>query len=244
MCVGCSANSRQTLGKLGNCTVGCGCASPTRLNLFGCAVFIMADHAEDVEDSGSDHSEIGPTDEWDDGEECRDEDWSVQLYCALCGYRPRPEHDFRCRLHDEVLSNGQTRPRKPMQPSMEESEAMTSAEWVAAMEAHDAAMAEHKAQMDRWQPEWSESINGPSCTAAVAGKCYALPCVRCGGSTVLEGSHTMGFQTDLETLKRNSPWLPEAFGEGINGRVNTSTGEVGRCVRCQLIVSINPGGEE
>ena len=45
------------------------------------------DESEAVEDGDGDDdgSRVVPTDDWDDGEACDDDEWSVQLSCARCG---------------------------------------------------------------------------------------------------------------------------------------------------------------
>ena len=220
-------------------------------SFFGMPAFDESEAVEDG-DGDDDGSRVVPTDDWDDGEACDDDEWSVQLWCARCGARPRPEHGFRCRMHDDTLCNGPTRPVAPLPPRDDESEAMSSDEWVRSMAGHDDAMAEHKRAMDRWEPEWLEPLgDGPEVEPVEAAeRQYPLPCVRCARPTALCGSPTMGFTSRHAQLRSQSPWLPEGYldeggeEEGRQGRVKTNTGEHGACGRCQLNVSIVPGGEE
>ena len=84
---------------------------------------MLGDEAEDVDESAeSEEEESGACDYWDDLAECRDGPGCVLLWCARCGNRPRGAHDFRCRLHDDTLSNGHTRPTPPSPPSDEAAE--------------------------------------------------------------------------------------------------------------------------
>ena len=54
---------------------------------------------------------------WDDGEQAEPDgdggELRITLHCGRCGHRPRPEHGFWCRLHDDQVANGDTRPAVP-----------------------------------------------------------------------------------------------------------------------------------
>ena len=202
----------------------------------------IGDEAQDVEDSDSDREqELLPTDYWDDGAECRDNEGILQLWCALCGNRPRRALSFRCRLHDEMLSNGLSRPVAPLPLTDGAAETMTTAQWVSTMEAQDEAMAAYKEALDHWAPEWVAVENLREIAPTVEQ--YPLPCVRCSGPMVLGGVRTIRLDISCEELRETTPWLPKGYGEGV-GQVNTSTGQHGTCVRCQLVMRITPESEE
>ena len=203
------------------------------------------DAAEELDDDDDD--DVGgcdATENWDDGEECRDSEQSVRVWCRKCGNRPRPEHDFRCRLHNDALANWSTRPVAPLPPSDEASEGMSSEQWVRAMEAFDEAMAEYSAALNRWEPEWTEEADRAA-PSDPPDAIYPLPCVRCRGLTALEGSKTTVVRCSIETLKLNTPWLPDDYqlASGAD-RVSTTTGNIGMCARCDLVISINVDSDE
>ena len=209
---------------------------------------LSSDYAEDIDDVEAEAIVSEPTDCWDDGEECNDPPWSVLLWCKRCGNRPRPEHNFRCRLHDDTVSNGDSRPVAPAQPSNEVAELMSTVEWEAAMEAYFDRMGIHQSAMTRWEPHWLESTAeaaGASDAPALA-HAYPLPCVRCAGPTQsTSSSKGMGFSTSLESLREHTSWLPDAFGDGLGSdRVRSNSVDCGICDHCELMISIHAGEEE
>ena len=200
---------------------------------------MLGDEAEDVDESAeSEEEESGACDYWDYLAECRDGPGCVLLWCARCGNRPRGAHYFRCRLHDDTLSNGHTRPTPPSPPSDEAAEKMNAAAWVRAMEAHDDALATYKEALDRWSPQWLLLENAAE--PPEPSEAFPLPCVRCRGPTELGGSGTKVLSTSYEMLRVRTPWLPAGYLTAGDGEVRVVAGSRGTCVRCQLIVAISP----
>ena len=65
---------------------------------------------------------------------------------------------------------------------------------------------------------------------------FVLPCIRCGGSTALEGrNRSDSVVCSMVRLKAASPWLPEGYGDGVE---SLRMGTYGKCHRCRLVVGI------
>ena len=167
-----------------------------------------------------------PTGRWDDGARCVDKPGGCVLWCSRCGNRPRPAHDFRCRLHDEELSNADERPGYPQ--NVEDK----------------MAIRRYAKDLDEWQPAWLESDEDelPPIDAANA---YPLHCPRCERKTELCGVPGAQFSTNLQRIQMVTDWLPSAYDCSVNAPTatpdrsfNTHAGLWGRCVPCKLLVSI------
>ena len=197
------------------------------------------------------------TGNWDDGEECRDASASgcgiLELWCARCGDRPRPEHLFRCRQHDSDVANAETRPVAPLPLNDEAAEQLNPSEWVALMGEHDQAMTAHKYAMDLWQPEWRDETQ-PTTAADVPDQQYPLPCVRCRHPTAVSGRAGEEFHIDFENVRLDAPWLPVDYdwrpSPGRRGDAGNAAsmlcvrlGQRGVCMRCQLVISLSPWDE-
>jgi hypothetical protein len=190
-------------------------------------------------------------DRWDDGLAVEDESWSIDLWCGRCGRRPRQQSGFCCRLHDEQLHNGATRPTEPTEegflgechgdvPEMPDYEAAAAEmdAWEVAMEGwestlaarheeFDAAIEAHAVNMAVWVPEW-KLVGADAAEDSTPGSVYGLCCPRCGGATELCGRRGgMGFRAKPECLIENTKWLPEAAAAKMMGGVGGGGGRKG-----------------
>ena len=173
-----------------------------------------------------DNLAVEPNGRWDDGAKCIDKEGGLLLWCAKCGHRPRAEHEFRCRLHDEELSNGDERPAAPadLDDKMK--------------------MRRYKKDMDEWQPSFLERDDDepPEVEDKDAYPCH---CPACEGKTIRYDGGAPGtdFATSTRILVSRTEWLTESYKYAANApqavserRFITSTGAYGYCVRCSLLV--------
>ena len=165
-----------------------------------------------------------PSGLWDDGAKCTDKPGGLTLTCSRTGHRPRPEHEFRCRLHDEQLSNAGERPTFPA-------------------DVHDKmAMRRYKKDMDEWQPEWLDEDEDEPPPVDEEDQ-YPLHCPRCEAKTRQCGEEGVQFATALTIIQGATDWLPSSYGMSLNApvpalerRFFTHTGTWGHCVKCKLVV--------
>ena len=169
---------------------------------------------------------VAPTGRWDDGAKCMDQGGGLLLWCAKCGNRPRPEHEFRCRLHDEELSNADERPMFPgnLDDKMK--------------------MRRYKKDMDEWQPEWLERDDDDDEPPPVGeAEAYPCHCPACEGKTVRYGVAGTEFATSTRILVSLTEWLTESYKYAASApeavserRFMAATGMFGHCVKCNLLV--------
>lgn len=172
---------------------------------------------------------VQPTGRWDDGAKCVDRPGGFTLQCSRCGNRPRPDHDFRCRLHDEDLSNGDDRPMYPQNTE------------------DKIAMRRYAKEMDEWQPSWLDVDEEEPLTVDDAGA-YPLPCPRCDAKTEQCGKLAgVTFSTNMQRIMHASEWLPAEYEGAVNAPTPTpdrsfdvDTGVWGRCLKCKLLVNLRP----
>ena len=165
-----------------------------------------------------------PTGRWDDGGKCADVPGGLTLACSVTGLRPRPQHEFRCRMRDELLSNAEDRPVCPT--NLEDK----------------MAMRRYEKDMDEWQPAWLDEDDDevPELDRADA---YPLHCPRCEGKTKRYGEGGLEFSTSLRIVVSATEWLPSSYKYAMNApeavserRFLISTGQFGHCVKCKLLV--------
>jgi hypothetical protein len=178
---------------------------------------------------------VDATGRWDDGQKVRDKPWSLTLQCSRCGSRPRPEHDFRCRQHDDELENAEERPE---QPSLQR--------YANDKDGYERALRLYKQQMDEWTPEWIEKDEDETPSSELdKDRTYPLPCVRCDGQLELCGRAGGGFSQTVDEIKKVTPWLASWYASGVgvgwDGRFDSALGQFGQCRKCQLHVGIEPG---
>ena len=166
-----------------------------------------------------------PSGRWDDGATCFDKPEGLTLYCSRCGNRPRPEHDFRCRLHDEELSNGDDR---PMYPANVEDKM---------------AMRRYAKDMDEWKPSWLEADDDEP-PEIDDERVYPLHCPRCESKTERCGTVGIEFSTNLEIIVKATEWLPSSYPGAVNApeptidrRFLTNVSLWGHCRKCKLLVT-------
>ena len=171
---------------------------------------------------------IEATGRWDDGATCFDQPGGLTLQCSRCGNRPRPGHDFRCRLHNDALSNGDDRPVYPTNVD------------------DKMAMRRYLKDLDDWSPSWLEP-DEEEVAAPEDDKAYPLHCPRCEGKTEQCGAAGVGFSTNLVKIMLATDWLPSSYEGAVNAptptpdrRFETSKGLWGHCNKCKLLVSIHP----
>ena len=171
---------------------------------------------------------VEPTGRWDDGVKLSDPPGSYVLMCSRCGSRPRPNHDFRCRLHDEDLSNGEERPTCPA--NMEDK----------------MAMRRYTKDMDEWEPAWLD-VDEEDSPLVEDDQAYPLPCPRCDAKT--EACGPVGgktFSTNMERIMAATDWLPRSYEGGANApnpsmrNFDVHLAQKGRCGKCQLLLSVVP----
>jgi len=172
-----------------------------------------------------DNLAIESTGRWDDGAKCADKEGGLLLWCAKCGNRPRPEHEFRCRLHDEYLSNGSERPVCPADLD------------------DKLKMRRYKKEMDEWQPSFLERDEDDEPPEVDDDEAYPCHCPACEAKTIRYGGSGTEFATSTRILVSLTEFLtdsykyaataPEAVSER---RFMTSTGTYGHCVKCNLLV--------
>lgn len=167
---------------------------------------------------------VEPTGRWDDGAKCSDTGGGLLLWCARCGNRPRPEHEFRCRLHDEDVSNADERPAYPANVD------------------DKMKMRRYKKDMDEWQPSWLERDDDeePPVDEAAAYPCH---CPACEGKTVRYGARVNEFATSTRILVDLTEWLTQSYKYAANApqavserRFMTAMGQFGHCINCRLLV--------
>lgn len=170
---------------------------------------------------------VEPTGRWDDGATCVDKPGGFILQCSRCGNRPRPAHEFRCRLHDEDLSNGDERPAYPSNVD------------------DKMAMRRYAKDMDEWQPDWLDVDEEEA--APVDDGAYPLPCPRCDCKTEQCGVAGVLFATNMQRIMVATEWLPSEYEGAVNAPTPTpdrsfhiAMGTWGRCLKCKLLVSVLP----
>jgi len=171
-----------------------------------------------------DNLTVDSTGRWDDGAKCAVVEGGLRLWCGKCGNRPRPEHEFRCRLHDEHLSNGDERPACPADLD------------------DKLKMRRYKKDMDEWQPAFLERDDDEPLEVE-DDEAYPCHCPACEAKTVRYGGSGTEFATSTRILVSLTEFLtdsykyaataPEAVSER---RFMTSTGTYGHCVKCNLLV--------
>lgn len=194
--------------------------------------------------------------EWDDGEEVIDEDWSITVHCGRCGCRPRPEHNFRCRLHDDMLVNGCDRPVKPEAPLSCGGGSKKAQE--REFERYKQRLTDWRRAWAEWTPEWlpeephvDEGPGEEDWDRDDDDDYYSLPCVRCREATLRRGSPgagAMAIQAHLWSLKQATAWLcttdyaiEQMLGDVPEPVVATTAGEYGRCYSCKLQIGLQAG---
>ena len=199
---------------------------------------------------------VAPRRMWDDGEEVIDEDWSITVHCGRCGCRPRPQHHFRCRLHDDMLANAYARPSAPFPVAPSKIGGCNGQDPV--LERYQRQMAQWRLAWAEWSPEWlpeqpyvDEGPGEEDWDRDDEDDYYALPCVRCNMATQRRGrAGTAMIEAKLLPLKQATRWLIEteyaeellmgctADGDAV---IRTTVGAYGRCYNCMLQVGIAPG---